>query len=186
MGTATARVPSAWYPPWMAMVSSCISFVAPLAAASQPICVQNLGGLEPRPGRSGAHLCEWVRLHQGRIAALLGDRSMQCLELGPVLWGNAVQRQTWGLVTLASDEPPDVALILAQQAGGLILGMTLHEDHLRSGDVPGGHTPSDCLRLNGDVISGALECVLRHRVRAGMGQDDGPFKPGTEGVRRVD
>src|SRR5271166_2546110 len=109
MGTATARVRSAVYPPWMAMVSSCMASVAPLRDTGQQVGVQPDGYAAPRPGGPGRDLVEGKRLDDRGIPFASGHPLLQSLELCPILGGHAVERQTRFLVALVEHVTPDIA-----------------------------------------------------------------------------
>src|SRR5580658_4327007 len=129
----------------MAIVSSCIGSVTPLGDIDQPVGVQGLSHPVPWPPRPGAHLVEGVRLEKCRVTLIRGDRPMKLLEIPPVLWSDAVEGQDGKLVPLMLYVAPGVTVILAEQAGRIVFGVTLDEHHIRTPHFTGRHTPPDCL-----------------------------------------
>src|SRR5580704_19508522 len=100
MGTATARVLSAVYPPWMAMVSSCMRSVAPLRDSRQPVLVQADGHAAPRPGSPGPRLVEPEGLDERRVPFTTGHPLVEVRQTCLVFGTNAVNGQAGLLVAL--------------------------------------------------------------------------------------
>src|ERR1700693_5442811 len=126
MGTATARVLSAVYPPWMAMVSSCMRSVAPLRDSSQPVPVQADGHAAPRPGGPRPNLVEPERLDERRVPFTAGHPLVEVGHACLVFGTHAVNGQAGLLVALVPYVASRVPLVLAQEAGPPVLGVTLH------------------------------------------------------------
>src|ERR1700733_8575743 len=129
MGTATARVLSAVYPPWMAIVSSCMRPVAPLGDSSQPVLVQADGHASPRPGGPGPSLVEPEGLDERRVSFTAGHPLVEVRQTCVVLGTHAVNGQPGHLVALVPHVATRVPLVLAQEAGPPVLGVTLHHQH---------------------------------------------------------
>src|ERR1019366_3573194 len=117
MGTATARVLSAIYPPWMAMVSSCMGSVAPLRDSSQPVLVQADGHGAPGPGGPGPSLVEPEGLDERRVSFTAGHPLVEVGQTCLVFGTHAVNGQAGRLVALVPHVATRVPLVLAQEAG---------------------------------------------------------------------
>src|SRR5450755_4474043 len=102
MGTATARVLSAVYPPWMAMVSSCMRSVAPLRDSSQPVLVQADGHRAPRPGGPGPSLVEPEGLDERRVSCTAGHPLMEVRQIRLVFGTHAINGEARHLIALVS------------------------------------------------------------------------------------
>src|SRR5450631_2474904 len=126
MGTATARVLSAVYPPWMAMVSSCMRSDAPLRDSSQPVLVQADRHGAPRPGGPGPSLVEPEGFDERRVSFTAGHPSVETRQPCLVFGTHAVNGQAGHLVALVPHVSTHVTLVLAQEAGLPVLGVTLH------------------------------------------------------------
>src|ERR1700733_6235835 len=128
MGTATARVLSGVYPAWMAMVSSRMGSVAPVGSR-QPVGVQPLRHVTPRPGRSLGGPVEVEPLDERRVPLALFQGPLDRREALPVPPAGAGQRQAGDAVALAPDVAAHVAPVLGEQAPGLVFGVALDEHH---------------------------------------------------------
>ena len=182
MGTATARVLSGVYPPWMAMVSSRMSQRP--RSGRRPASWRRDGSPLRHPRRARPR-----RLGRGRSRRGPGSRSPPRIRR----WSppgrssrraHAPLREDGKVIPLSDHVAADVTLVFAEQVGGPYSGWACTH-HRGPVHLSGGDAPTDLLRIERDVVAGRPHGVQGDIVPSGVGESDGSPQTCGQRARRV-